>query len=65
MINILQNGNGDLASRRLRQVKMFKCPLCECVFEADKDEYKTDSWRNETYYDCACPFCGKVVRLWE
>jgi len=51
--------NGDM--QKLKMTKHFSCKKCGCVFEADKDEYKSGSQYNETYYFCKCPFCSETV----
>lgn len=50
---------GDPA--KLITAKRFECNKCGCVFEADKDEYKSGMQYNETYFYCKCPFCGYTV----
>lgn len=51
-MKIIKHGSPLLTTKR------FKCDMCGCVFEADKDEYKVGFWRNETLYSCQCPECG-------
>lgn len=36
--------------------RRFKCPICECVFSAEKDEYKVNIVNNPFYF-CECPNC--------
>lgn len=52
-MKIIQDGNPD----KLKEIVRFTCKKCDCIFEAEKGEYKTDSQYNETYYICECPFC--------
>ena len=52
---------GDL--KKLKKVKTFDCNFCGCLFEANKDEYKSGSQYNQTYYYCICPFCHNTVYL--
>lgn len=57
-VKILQQGE---IPEYMQTVKRFKCFTCGCVFEADKDEYKTDFQYNELFYSSKCPCCGKTV----
>lgn len=52
VMKIIKNGKPKVV------VKTFKCPYCECVFEADNSEYKTSTYRNEINSYCRCPECG-------
>lgn len=52
-MKIIQDGNLD----KLKEIVRFTCKRCGCVFEAEKNEYKTSTQYNETYYICKCPFC--------
>ena len=36
--------------------RRFRCPICECVFDADKGEYKVN-FINVPFYFCTCPNC--------
>ena len=47
--------NGDM--QKLKMTKHFSCKKCGCVFEADKDEYKSGSQYNETYYFYYRDYC--------
>ena len=50
--------------------KLFECPDCHCIFEAERGEYTT---RTEefmgTEYHAVCPFCGRtgymIIKSWE
>lgn len=50
--------------------KLFECPDCHSIFEAERGEYTT---RTEdfmgTEYHAVCPFCGRngymIIRSWE
>ena len=44
---------------QMNRVKRFGCLTCGCIFEADNTEYQPECFRNETYYNCECPCCGK------
>lgn len=39
----------------------FMCKRCGCEFEASKDEYSAEFYRNTTIYACECPNCGRLV----
>lgn len=42
--------------------KMFECKRCGCLFKAEYKEYeRKQGCRNDTYYLCTCPTCGKTV----
>lgn len=47
----------ELLRKELFKTKTFECKVCECVFEADKNEYKYVN----TAYTCICPNCGEEV----
>lgn len=36
--------------------RRFRCPICECVFSAEKGEYKVNIVANPFYF-CVCPNC--------
>ena len=55
-MKIIQNGNPKLV---FSATKRFRCGSCGCVFEAEKDEYQSDTQYNEVYFHCKCPECGK------
>lgn len=53
--------------------RVFKCHFCECIFEADKDEYKW-RWTNqpefkgapiEFHLEAKCPCCGMRIDIAE
>ena len=58
-MNIIKPGN----PRKIRKIERFECAFCDCIFEADKDEYKVcHSRRNGPYcISIRCPYCGKFV----
>lgn len=57
-MKILVPGNVDL----LKNAKQFRCDVCGCIWVANNEEYNTDfSTKNETYYICDCPTCGKTA----
>lgn len=55
-MKIIQHGRPETV---LNPIKRFKCIFCGCVFEAEKDEYQSDTQYNEVYFHCKCPECGK------
>lgn len=58
MIQIIRQGN--LKSPIIR----FECRRCNCVFEADKDDYKLILTSGDLAYITDCPYCHKrVVRM--
>lgn len=56
-MKIIRQGDPD----RLHKVKRFVCRECGCIFEADKEEYKTESQYNESYVWCECPYCANTA----
>lgn len=56
-MKIITPGNIELAE----EVKRFSCDKCGCVFEAKRREYTSVTHRNEVYYGCKCPTCGKQL----
>lgn len=55
MIQIIRQGN--LKSPIIR----FECRRCNCVFEADKDDYKLILSSGDLAYITDCPYCHKRV----
>ncbi len=55
MIQVLKEG--DLKSPIIR----FECLRCNCVFEADKDDYKLILTSGDLAYITDCPYCHKRV----
>lgn len=53
--------HGTLPDKR----KYFICDKCGCQFVADAAEYRHDIHRNEDFYSCKCPDCGKNCILEE
>lgn len=51
--------SGDI--ERTKKIKTFECEKCGCVFQANKNEYKTGEQYNEVYYYCKCPTCKSTV----
>lgn len=45
---------GDI--EKILESKYFLCPICGCLWKANKDEYEVDTQYNELYYTCKCPF---------
>ena len=58
-MKIIKEGNLN----QLMKVKRFECQYCNCIFEANKDEYKTGTQYNDRYYYCECPYCKNKVYL--
>ena len=58
MPEIIQRGR--LAHER---VHTTKCTKCGTVFRFKESEAQSSSWRNETYFNIACPLlgCGATV----
>ena len=51
---------GDIG--QVIESKMFECKRCGCVFKAERSEYESKmDCRNDMYYLCDCPTCGKTV----
>ena len=51
---------GDLD--RLKKTRQFECTRCGCVFKAAHGEYESkQDTRNDIYYLCGWPTCGKTV----
>lgn len=44
---------------RCKALMRFECDICGCIFDANKDEYKTDTQYNDIFYYCKCPCCGR------
>lgn len=59
-MKIVKQGMSKAKIEKIKNiVKRFKCRTCECIFEADKDEYSIRQCDyNETEYYCICPNCG-------
>ena len=57
-MNIIREGDKDLAALCDRKILRFLCGKCGCIWEADKTEYHlvTSSY-NEEYAVCNCPTC--------
>lgn len=47
--------------RKLNKMETFDCKFCNCIFEADKTEYKIGMQYNQEYLYIKCPFCGHMV----
>lgn len=41
--------------------KQFKCPLCGCVFQCSRFEYREETLFSGSYYVTVCPVCGRRV----
>jgi len=54
MIKIIKPGDDE----ELKGTKIFVCRKCGCIFKADKEDYRSDSWYNSFYYSCTCPYCN-------
>lgn len=57
-MKIIQTGNPKLV---FSAIKRFRCGVCGCVFEAEKEEYTAGSQYNEIFFQCKCPECGKAA----
>lgn len=55
MIQIIRQGNFKLP------IIKFKCLRCNCVFVADKDDYKLIATSDDLAYITDCPHCHKRV----
>ena len=65
-MKIILPGDPNLIKIRIEAPKVFTCQVCNCVFEATKDEYHIqDACRNEIVYYCKCPTCGTTAILCE
>lgn len=55
-MKIIKQGNAK------HKPKRFVCPECNCIFEADENEYSIwNAPMNETYFLTVCPCCGKHI----
>ena len=50
--------------------KLFECPECSCIFEAERGEYNTKTEKFiGTEYHAVCPCCGRNgymrIKSWE
>ena len=51
---------GDV--RKSREVRLFECKACGCIFEADSSEYFQIGWTiRQREFCCHCPTCGREV----
>ena len=53
----LREGNRE----KLLLYKYFKCPKCDWIGKADKNEYKGVTQYNETHYTVQCPCCKNTA----
>ena len=64
-MQVKENEMGIIKKGDIGQViesKMFECKRCGCVFKAERGEYESKmDCRNDMYYLCDCPTCGKTV----
>lgn len=59
---IKQGKSKEELKKVLRHTIRFTCTTCDCVFEADKDEYSISSeYGFYTVRTCICPNCQSVV----
>ena len=57
-MEIIKKGNIE----QVIESRMFECKRCGCVFKAERGEYESkQDTRNDMYYLCDCPTCGKTV----
>lgn len=54
-----------LTAEELRQkkAKQFRCFNCECIFEANEDEYTYEEDYIYVTYTCKCPNCGDIAAV--
>ena len=52
-MKIIKQGNPEI----INKPKKFHCSRCDCVFEADKSEYKAGNQYNDIYFYAECPCC--------
>lgn len=46
--------------------QIFECPNCDCVFEADNQNYGLENQSGDIFYRCPCPHClHYVYKPWE
>lgn len=65
-MEIIMDGDLEMAKRKKLKIKTFWCEDCTCMFKAGNNEYKTYTIPADeiyphdiiTYY-CKCPCCGK------
>ena len=57
-MNIIKNGDRELAENKKKQTRRFECKICGCIFEADKGEYLIKDYRCDVMYYAKCPCCG-------
>ena len=55
-MEIIREGNIELAKQKRRKIRLFWCEDCGCLFKAGNDEYKEVAFGNRY---CECPCCGK------
>lgn len=61
-MKIIKAGNLEKIKQLEKGTKQFKCPFCDCVFEADKGEYSNGSrqcWDWEASAECPC--CNRTA----
>ena len=56
-MKILINGN----LKKIKNIKIFTCKNCGCVFEAKEHEYQIHLVNNKEYCFCECPYCDETV----
>lgn len=56
MIKTFKEGN----KTKVMQWKAFSCSNCDWIGAADKDDYKSSSHYNESYYYLRCPCCDSA-----
>ena len=61
-MKIIKEGNKELADTKRAQVIKFHCSMCECIWEANKNEYKNvGNHIDGDIYECCCPTCGERI----
>lgn len=59
-MNIIKQGKSKEELEKIRkQTKRFACSLCDCIFEADINEYNYEEENTFISYYCECPNCGE------
>ena len=57
-MQILRQGDKQLAEIELNRTRKFECLYCRCLWTAGRDEYTTGSQYNDVFYYMKCPCCG-------
>lgn len=61
-MKIIKEGNKEIAMAKRAKLVEFSCPLCGCVWQANKDEYEDGSNQYDgAIFYCDCPTCGENI----